>query len=212
MGQSAAASGLLTRALAIVALLLAAPAMAFDPYEIQVYDGTKDEAGQAGLELHLNRHSSATHLTLEPSYGVNEFWELGGYFQTAQGHYEGVKLRSKFVGEIEYWRLGMNFEISLEPGAQWGGEIRPIAAYENARWLLAVNPIVSFPAAFEPAAMIKYKLGPIALGPEYYGTLPAGEHYLFGAVDLLAVKKLELNVAVGGGTQLVGKMIIGYVF
>ena len=202
----------MTRALAIAALLLAAPAMAFDPYEIQIYDGTKDEAGQGGLEIHLNRHTDATHLTFEPSYGINGFWEMGGYLQTAQGHYEGVKWRNKFVTELGYYRLGVNFEVSLEPGAQWGGEIRPILAWENAHWLLAANPNISFPAAFEPGAMVKYKLGPIATGFEYYGTLPAGEHYLFEAVDLLAVKGLELNVAFGEGTRLVGKMIVGYVF
>jgi len=193
-------------------LLVAAPAVAFDPFEIQVYDGTADERGQAGLEIHLNRQASATRVTFEPSYGITSFWEMGGYLQTMQGHYEGVKWRNKFVTELGYYRLGVNFEVSLEPGAQWGGEIRPILAWEDARWLLAVNPNLSFPAAFEPGAMAKIKLGPIATGFEYYGTLPAGEHYLFAAVDLLAIKRLELNVAVGEGHALVGKMIVGYVF
>jgi hypothetical protein len=200
------------RAAAWLLLFAAAPALAFDPFEIQVYDGTRDEPGQAGLEMHLNRDASATRLTFEPSYGVTRSWEMGGYLLTRQGHYEGVKLRSKLAGEFGYYRLGMNFEISLSPGGNWGGEIRPIIAWENANWLLAANPDLSFPAAFEPGAMVKYKFGPVAAGLEYYGTLPAGEHYLFEAIDLLAVEKLELNVGVGEGHAVIAKMILGYVF
>jgi len=193
-------------------LLVALPAAAFDPFEIQIYDGTADPRGSVGLEIHLNRHHDSTHLTFEPSYGMTSFWEMGGYLQAMQGHYEGVKLRSKFVFELGYFRLGMNLEMSLEPGARWGGEIRPIIAWENSRWILAANPNLTFPASFEPGAMAKVKAGPIAAGVEYYGTLPAGEHYLFEAIDLIAVKDLELNIGIGEGTALVAKMIVGYVF
>jgi hypothetical protein len=198
------------RIAALSALLLALPAAAFDPFEIQVYDGTADDRGQFGLEVHLNRTPGETHLTFEPSYGVTSFWELGGYLQTANGKYEGVKLRSKLVSSHGNFRFGLNFELSREPGA-WGGEIRPILAFENHRFLLAANPNVQFPLAFAPAAMAKVKAGPLALGVEYYATLP-DEHYLFGAVDLLAVKDLELNLAVGGGSAWIGKMIVGYAF
>lgn len=194
------------------ASLLALPAAAFDPFEIQVYDGAADARGHAGIEVHLNRHHDATHLTFEPSFGLTDHWEIGGYLQTQQGHYEGVKLRTKLVTEIGYWRLGMNFELSLEPGEKWGGEIRPIVCYEDARWLVAANPNLSFPAAFEPGAMAKAKLGPVAAGLEYYGTLPGGEHYLLGAVDLLAIDKLELNLGAGGGSAAVAKLIVGYAF
>ncbi len=204
------------RGIAAVCVLCAAcPALAFDPFELQVYDGTADAPGEAGLEIHLNRHHDATHLTFEPSVGVTQFWEIGGYLQTQQGHYEGVKLRSKFVipeGTLPDLRLGINFEISLEPGGNWGGEIRPILAFENARWIFAVNPNVTFPGpAFEPGAMAKVKAGPIAFGLEYYGTLP-DQHYLLAAVDLLAVKHFELNAGAGGGSAPVGKLILGYVF
>jgi hypothetical protein len=192
------------------AMLLALPAAAFDPFEIQVYDGTADGRGQFGLEMHLNRSPGEGHVTFEPSYGVTRFWELGGYLQTANGRYEGVKLRSKLVESAGDFRFGLNFELSREPGA-WGGEIRPILAFENDRFLLAANPIVEFPLAFSPCAMAKVKLGPVALGLEYYATLP-DEHYLFEAVDLLAVKNLELNFAVGEGRALIAKMIVGYAF
>jgi hypothetical protein len=193
-------------------LFIAAPALAFDPFEIQVYDGTSDEAGHAGVELHLNRHHDTTHATLEPSFGITNFWEIGGYFQTAQGHYEGVKLRTKLTKAVSDFRLGMNFEIALEPGGHWGGEIRPILCFENARFLIAANPNISFPAAFEPGVMAKVKVGHLAVGAEYYGTFPDGENYLLGAVDLVGVEALELNLGVGGGTAPVAKLILGYVF
>jgi hypothetical protein len=206
------------RRAALIALFLAGPAAAFDPFEIQIYDGTADAPGESGLELHLNRAPGVTHWTFEPSIGLTRFWELGAYLQFAQGRYEGVKLRSKFVapqGTFPHLRLGVNFELAREPDA-WGGEIRPIVAWEDGRFLFAANPIVSFPAAFEPGAMAKIKLGPVALGVEYYSSLPH-EHYLFEAVDLLSVKNLELNAAVGQGltgesASLIFKMIIGYTF
>lgn len=198
--------------------LLSAPARAFDPYEIQVYDGTADEKGRGGLEVHLNRHGGATRLTFEPSYGIASFWEAGAYLQTAQGRYEGVKLRSKFVtpdGLLDRFRLGLNFELAREPSG-WGGEIRPIAAWETERWLFAVNPILGFPASFEPCGMAKIKLEHLGLGLEYYSSLP-GEHYLFQAADLIAFRDFELNFAVGEGltassAPVIVKMIVGYTF
>jgi hypothetical protein len=204
----------------LLALALAAgPAPAFDPFEIQVYDGSIDERHQAGLELHVNRpRDGPLHVTLEPSFGLTEFWELGGYFQTADGRYEGVKLRTKFAAPLGAFRAGVNFELSRIPDEGWGGEIRPILAFENERFLLAVNPIVSFPAAFEPAGMAKLKLGALGLGLEYYATLSQPrEQYLFEALDLFGIKDVEVNAAVGEGFgaasgQLVFKTILGYAF
>ncbi|TMB39212.1 MAG: hypothetical protein E6J58_07230 [Deltaproteobacteria bacterium] len=194
---------------ALLALFAAAPALAFDPFEIQVYDGRADDQGQAGLEVHVNRPRGGTlNVTLEPSFGVLPFWELGGYFQTSDGRYEGVKLRTKFF---------INGEIARIPNEGWGGEIRPILAWENARFLFAANPNVGFPLSFEPGVMAKLKLGPIAAGLEYYGSLAEGEHYLFEAIDLLALEGVEVNAAVGEGLtsasqSLIFKMILGYAF
>ena len=242
-------------------LLAAAPALALDPFEIQVYDGTANPVGAVGVELHANhvfsglREAEApelppngqTHLTLEPSYGLFNFLELGGYLQTAlrpsgQFDYAGVKLRAKFVLPTPplHLRLGVNVELSLLPRAyepeRWGTEIRPIVAFENERWLMAVNPILDFSytgplaskgPALEPAAMLKLKLEPLlAAGVEYYAALgPLGafapvsaqQHYLFEAVDLLALSHVELNVGLGEGltaasNDWVGKMILGYVW
>jgi len=82
--------------------------------------------GEPGIELHLNRHHDATHITFEPAVGITRFWEIGGYLQFAQGKYEGVKLRTKFVtpeGALGDFRLGINFEVALEPGGNVGGEM-----------------------------------------------------------------------------------------
>jgi hypothetical protein len=154
--------------LGLAAGLSPGSARAVDPFEIQVYDGTANQRGGAGLELHVNYwatgHGGAQppelplrgqlHATFEPSYGVTSFWELGGYLQTAlrsDGGYDyaGIKLRSKFVtppGWDEHWRLGVNLELSLLPTAydanRWGTEIRPIVAWESKDWLFALNPIL----------------------------------------------------------------------
>src|SRR3954471_5645277 len=160
----------LSVAAAVAGLLLmcARPAGAVDPFEIQVYDGTADGPGVPGLELHVNGVPSGqttavppelpaqhqAHFTLEPSLGLTPFWEIGGYIQTAlvpdRGFdLAGFKLRSKLVtppGWRPRLRLGVNVEASWVRAAyepeRWGGEIRPIAAWEDARWLLAVNPIL----------------------------------------------------------------------
>jgi hypothetical protein len=160
-------------ALALPVVLFASEARAVDPFEIQVYDGTANAEGEAGIEVHLNRvadgdHVGAapelpthhqTHMTLEPSYGITRTWELGGYFQTALRSdgtfdYAGVKLRSKHVMPPDWHphlRLGVNFELSLLPETydrdRWGAEIRPIVAWDSERWFFALNPIVGVPLA-----------------------------------------------------------------
>ena len=110
--------------LLLAALLVSLPAFALDPFEIQVYDGTANAAGAAALEVHLNSNDRA-HMTLEPSYGVTSWWELGAYVQGAllsdgSLDYAGAKLRSKFVtppGFDEHFRFGINLEVSLLPRA-----------------------------------------------------------------------------------------------
>jgi hypothetical protein len=144
------------------------PASAVDAFEIQVYDGTANERGVPGLELHVNAVPSGrsesvgpelpsnhqSHFTLEPSLGLLRWWEVGGYLQTAlrgDGTYEyaGTKLRSKFVTPPSFSdrvRLGVNFEAAYVPEHydrnRWSMEVRPIAAYEDTHWLFAINPIV----------------------------------------------------------------------
>lgn len=231
-----------------LALIAAAPgeARALDAFEIQVYDGTADPPGAGGLELHVNgvpvglttaepperAPNHQTHFTLEPSLGVLPFWEIGAYLQTAllsDGAFDfaGVKLRSKFVtppGWRQHLRLGCNLELSYVPAAfeaqRWGGEIRNIAAWESARWMFAVNPIieVSFqgqPLAFAPAATAVFKFLPSAsAGFEYYGDFTVRAHYLFQVINIWT-RAIEVNVGVGEGLTspsngLVAKLILGY--
>jgi hypothetical protein len=235
-------------------------ALAIDAFEIQVYDGTANPAGAPGLELHVNHVFSGpktsapgsaidpnTSFTLEPSLGMFDFWELGAYLQTAlradgEFDYAGMKLRSKFVTPPGWYgrlRLGANFEFSILPRAydpdRYGGEVRPILAWEDGHWLFAVNPILDFSfagsdsrqgPAFEPCAMAKRKIGPIALGLEYYSGLGPMAHpvpwtredeYLYETVDLIALPDVEVDFGIGEGLSaasngLVAKLNIGYVW
>jgi hypothetical protein len=159
-------------ALGAIVLLSGGSARAVDPFEIQVYDGTADRRGQAGLEVHANTiveglrtttppelpAHRTSHLTFEPSYGLRDFWEVGAYLQTAlrpEGDFDfaGVKLRTKLVTppgwSASRARLGVNVELSYIPAAydasRWGGEVPPIIAWESERAMVAVNPIVGLP-------------------------------------------------------------------
>jgi hypothetical protein len=242
-------------ALGAAALALAlAPraARALDAFEIQVYDGTANPAGVPGVELHANGVASGqttapppelppnhqVHLTLEPSFGVTSWWELGGYLQTAlldTGAYDfaGVKLRSKLVTAPAWWargRLGLNVEVSWLPARfeaeRWGLEMRPIVAWEVARLRFAVNPIVDVSltggaVTFEPAALALFELpGVASAGIEYYAALGAltgfaalrdEEHYLFEVVNVLVVRNFEINAGVGQGLTAASNALVGKV-
>jgi len=137
-------------------------------------------------------------------------------------------------------RFGINLEVSRIPVTyepdRWGGEVRPIVAWETERWLLAANPIIGTPLAgrggavqptFEPAVMVLCKVGSLLdAGLEYYASLgriagfdaPAKqEHYLYEVINLLSVARFELNAGVGEGltsasNRLVFKLIAGWTF
>ena len=161
---------------ALGAILIApSPARAVDAFEIQVYDGTVNEPGSAGLEVHANsvisgvRTSVApelpahhqSHFTLEPAIGITNWWEAGMYVQTAllpdgSFAYAGSKLRTKVVvpprGDSRF-RLGVNIEVSRLPEQYdrntWGGELRPIATWTSpaGHVYASVNPILDFTLA-----------------------------------------------------------------
>jgi hypothetical protein len=156
--------------------------------------------------------------------------------------YAGVKIRSKFVtppGWQPHLRLGVNFELSLLPPeydhARLGSEIRPIVAWENRYVELVVNPILDLSLTYpdwrlgptlEPAVSAVYKIKEmVSAGVEYYGNFgPIGsgfvpvaqqEQYLFEVVNLIGVKRVEVNAGVGEGFTpashgFVVKMILGY--
>ena len=188
---------------------------ALDAFEVQVYDGTANAAGQSGIELHVNTVASGrreavapelppnhqTHLTIEPSFGITRWWELGAYLQTTirpDGgfDYSGVKLRSKVLwpaAPTDRYRLGVNVEVSSLPPAydrdRWGAELRPILAYTTVggRFAFAFNPIVDMSLAgkgsgqapaFEPAlSAVFIAEGLLSAGIEYYGDLGPIGHF-----------------------------------
>jgi hypothetical protein len=189
---------------------MTAGARAQDEFEIQVYDVETARIGEPGLEVHVNEHLLAhapdqTHLTLEPHYGLRDWAELGGYFQTSfatngELDYAGVKLRLKMRWPRRVWsdRLGLaiNFEISAVPARfepnVWGSEIRPIADFRVGRLYAAVNPIVSTDLAgalagrpqFEPAAKLGVRVVDTwMVGIETYGA--------FGPFDALGSTAVE---------------------
>lgn len=178
--RATACGRLVPRALASMAGAIAlgtsvGPALAFDPFEIQVYDGSTNEPGVVSLELHVNYDHAPSrpveppelpwhrqaHFTFEPALGVTSFWELGAYVQLAARlddavYWGGAKLRSKLVtpdGWDPHWTLGMNFEVGALPrlfeADRYGAELRPIVAWE-ARYLhVALNPNVEVSFAGE---------------------------------------------------------------
>jgi len=218
-----------TAALAF-ALLIPLPAAALDPFEIQVYDGTANAAGVAGLELHLNYVPKGLA------------YVQGALLPDGTFGYAGVKLRSKFVtppGWREHLRLGVNLEVSHLPSSfdpsRWGAEVRPIVAWEDDRFILAVNGNLGFALAapdawegpeLEPCAMAKVKVAGFAIGLEYYASLGSlgsflplaqQEHDQFETIDVLSLRGVELDAAVGEGltsasNPLVVKIILGYSF
>ena len=80
--------GMLALAFGAVLMFRASIAQALDPFEIQVYDGSLNAPGVAGIELHANTIVSGlraapppelppnhqTHLTLEPAVGITGWW------------------------------------------------------------------------------------------------------------------------------------------
>ena len=205
------------RAYFIVAAVVLIPAIAHaqDAFEIQVYDSQGAARGEAGIELHLNQHvidlaTDETHLTFEPHYGLTDWAELGGYFQTAETAtgdlaYAGVKLRLKLRRPERLWdgRIGLaiNGELSAVPARfepeVWGGEIRPIIDLTIGRLYAAINPILAVELQgdvaghplLEPAAKLTVKLSErAAIGAEAYGA--------FGPIDDLGSERASRRIGV----------------
>ncbi len=184
---------------------------AVDPFEVQVYEGDINDPGQAGLELHTNYTASGRKVaeypgeatphrllrtTIEPSFALTSWWELGAYLQFATAtkdvaeHFGGFKLRSKFIAPRSVSErlgglvLGLNIEVGRGAaafgGTDWDTEIRPILAYATKRWFFALNPILGWALtgdthaapAFEPAGKIRFDTGKrVGIGVEYFAGL-----------------------------------------
>ncbi len=202
----------------VVAVGATRAARAQDRFEIQVYDVETAPRGEDGIEVHLDQTVvedalDETHLTFEPHYGLADWAELGGYFQTSLASdgdldYAGVKLRLKLRVPRRVWdeRIGLalNGELSTIPAEfesqVWGSELRPVADLELGRLYASVNPIVTVDLAgalaghpqLEPAAKLAYEVsGRVSVGVEGYAALGplddlGSEHVerLLGVVDV----------------------------
>jgi hypothetical protein len=195
----------------VAALLLGATraAWAVDPFEIQVYEGDINGPGQLGLEVHANLvpagHATPEpparvaaddlfRLTLEPSLGVLEWWEVGAYLQLAfepgapDGHFGGFKLRSKWIVPRRLtgaFIVGLNVEVgrgaAVFGDTDWDTEFRPILVWSPGRFMLAANPMVGwaltgsdrgFEPDLEPAVKARVDSGlGFGVGLEYYAGL-----------------------------------------
>ncbi len=184
--------------LSIVAIL-ATPrtSLAIDFYEIEIYDTDTTPAGHLQLELHSNTTSTATgqlaksqidvyqvHETVEATYGVLKWLEVGQYFCTAKlsnGDYEYSGSRTKVhfgIPQTFEWpvQFGGNVELDYMRHAAEENptalELRPIAGANYKRFRLVgnfafIDPF-SGPGAhhgfqFDPSGMLVYQLNRLGL-------------------------------------------------
>jgi hypothetical protein len=208
----------------------------------RVMEGLKTFDGPQLPANHQTHFTLEPSLGLLPFWEIGGYFETA-LLPDGTFAYAGVKLRSKFVTPPDFYphlRLGLNVEVSLLPQTfdrdRWGSELRPIVAWEDERWVFVINPIVDTSLegnglhdgpSFQPAAMALRKIaGKVSVGIEYYANLGPfsgfvpwrkEEQYVYEVVNLLSVKRLELNVGVGEGlsaasNDLVFKTIVGFAF
>jgi hypothetical protein len=197
----------LTSSICIVAMLAAAhSSFAIDFYEIQIYDTDTAPLGHLVLELHSNTATTATgelaksqmdvhqiHETLEATYGLLRWLEVGQYFATAKlsnGDYEYSGSRTKVhfgIPQTFEWpvQFGGNIELDYMRRAAEENpftlELRPIAgASYKAFRLVADFPFIepfSGPQAhrgfqFDPSGELIYELNRwVSPALEYYGDM-----------------------------------------
>jgi hypothetical protein len=187
-------------------LVGARPSHAIDFYEIQIYDTDTAPVGHLTLELHSNTTSTATgksaksqtdvyqiHETVEGTYGVLRWLEVGQYFCTAKlsnGDYEYSGSRTKVhfgIPQTFEWpvQFGGNIELDYMRHAAEDNpttlELRPIVgtSYKGFRLVgnFALEDPFSGPGAhrgfqFEPSGELIYKLNRwLSPAVEYYGDM-----------------------------------------
>ncbi|HSU91759.1 MAG TPA: hypothetical protein VLI44_09910, partial [Sporolactobacillaceae bacterium] len=140
-------------AVCVIAILAAArPSPAIDFYEIQIYDTDTEPVGHVMLELHSNTTTTATgesaksamdvhqiHETLEATYGVLHWMEIGQYFATAKlsnGNYEYSGSRTKI-----HFAIPQSFEWPVQFGGNIEFAYMRRAAEENPL-TLELRPII----------------------------------------------------------------------
>jgi hypothetical protein len=194
---------------ALIGVLARAPcARAIDFYEIEIYDTETTAPGHLQLELHSNTVNTATgaqakaamnpyqiHETLEATYGLLRWLEIGQYLATAKfenGDYEYAGSRTKMhfgIPQTFDWavKFGGNVELDYMRFAAEENpftlELRPILETSFGKFTLVgnlafVDPF-SGPGAhkgfqFSPSGEIEYDLCRWATPAlEYYGDMGA---------------------------------------
>ena len=197
-------------AICILFSLLAAPARAALPDEIQVYTDDISAPGERGMELHINTtprgrrtaefpgevmNHHGLRVTPELTFGLTGDFDFGLYLpmvRDAEGRtlFGGPKFRLKWLPLRPAeggtgWFAGLNGEYSMlnryfETETR-RFELRPILGWRNPDWLLAVNPVLSWPLngpdragrpGFNPSFKVARTVAEgVALGFEYYAEL-----------------------------------------
>jgi len=186
---------------------------AIDFYEIQIYDTDTEPVGHLMLELHSNTTTTATgesaksqmdvhqiHETLEATYGVLRWVEIGQYFATAKlsnGDYEYAGSRTKIhfgIPQTFEWpvKFGGNIEFDYMRRAAEENplnlELRPIIGGTYKKFRLVANLALEKPFSgptthrgvqFEPSGELVYDL--------HRWVSPAIEYY----ADMGAIQPLE---------------------
>ena len=189
-------------------IALRSPARAIDFYEIQIYDTHTAPPQHLTLELHSNTVNTATgveakdalhpyqiHETLEATYGLLQWLEVGQYIATAKlgnGDYEYAGARTKIhfgIPQTADWRVkfGGNIELDYMRFAAeenpFGLELRPIAETNFDRFTLVANLAFVDPFngpgahkgfQFSPSCEVVYDLSRwVSPAVEYYGDMGA---------------------------------------
>jgi len=192
----------------VALIALQGRALAIDFYEIQIYTVETAPYQHFTLELHSNSTTTATgklakqdmdvyqiHETLEGSYGLLPWLELGQYFCTAKmsdGNYNYAGSRTKLhfgVPQSEDWpiQVGGNFELDyMRFQAEENPltlEIRPILQKKFGRLLIVGNFAFEKPFSgpgthqgfqFDPSGEFLYELTDwVSPALEYYGDMGA---------------------------------------
>jgi hypothetical protein len=195
-------------ALPCLMLTLSAPARAIDFYEIQIYTTETTPPAHLQLELHSNTVSTATgyeakqalnpyqiHETLEATYGLLPWLEVGQYLATAKlnnGNYEYAGSRTKMhfgVPQTDAWpvQFGGNIELDYMRHAAEDNpttlELRPIVQTSFRKFTVVGNFAFEDPFSgpgahkgfqFEPSGEIEYDLTRwLTPALEYYGDMGA---------------------------------------
>jgi hypothetical protein len=232
----------LALAAALLTLAIARPARAVDFYELQIYYVDTVPQYHLMAELHSSSVTTATghlahselpvyqiHNTLEATYGLLPWLEIGQYLATArlnQGAYEYAGSRTKLhfgLPQTESWPVafGANLELDYMRAAAdehpLTFDFMPIVQIAWGKAMLVGNFDFEKPfngpgnkgVAFQPAAALSYQLLEW-LQPrlEYWGdtgplsplaSLPEQQHFIAPGFNLMLTPPLEINFGVGIG-------------